>query len=108
MTDSTLSVSREALAQLLDGADTPDLIDVRDRDEFAAGHIPGARNVPLTEVAPLFDDPDSAGPMVFVCESGIRSMQAAQFARIAGLADVRSLDGGTAAWEGELVAASAD
>lgn len=100
--DRQLRVSREELDTLLAGGDRPTLIDVRDRDEFAAGHIPGSKNIPLTELAPLFDDPDSAQPMIFICESGLRSLQAAHFASIAGLRDARSLDGGMADWRNEI------
>ena len=101
MIDPTeLILSPKELDEILAGNDIPALIDVRDRDEFATGHIPGAVNVPLTEIAPLFDDPDRAEPMIFVCESGIRSLQAANFARIAGLSNVRSIDGGMAALRG--------
>lgn len=96
--NSAPNLSQHELAEILAGTDTPALIDVRDKDEFAARHIPGAINVPLTEIAPLFDDPNKAGPMIFICESGIRSLQAANFARIAGLSETRSLEGGMAAW----------
>ncbi|MEM9530916.1 MAG: rhodanese-like domain-containing protein [Pseudomonadota bacterium] len=100
MTDDTvLSLSSDQLADILTGADAPTLIDVRDEDEFAAGHIEGAINVPLTQVAPLFDDPENAKPMIFICQSGVRSLQAANFAKIAGLMQPRSLDGGMAAWK---------
>ena len=103
MTDETrLRMTREELLDVLGRTDRPALIDVRDRDEFATGHIPGATNVPLTELAPLFDDPDAATPMIFVCESGFRSLQAASFARIAGLVDARSVDGGMAGLRTEL------
>ena len=100
MTDDTaLSLSPNQLAELMTGTDIPALIDVRDAHEFKTGHIAGATNVPLTEVAPLFDDPETAKPMIFICQSGVRSLQAANFAKIAGLSHIRSLDGGMTAWE---------
>ena len=96
--DPTLHMSIDELAEELAGPDAPTLIDVREVYEFETGHIDGAKNVPLGEIASLFDDPVSAGPMVFICEAGVRSLHAAQFGRVAGVEDVRSVDGGMAAW----------
>lgn len=101
MADAELSITPKALAALLAAPNPPLLIDVRDPDEFATSCIENARNVPLTDVAPLFDDPANAEPMVFVCESGVRSMQAVQFAKLAGLDAVHSLDGGMIAWDSD-------
>ena len=100
MKDTDLSLSPERFSEIVAGGDFPSLIDVRDRDEFATGQVPGAKNIPLTEIAPLFDDPDNAGPMIFICESGVRSLQAANFAKIAGLSRVHSVEGGMTAWRG--------
>ena len=98
MTDDTaMNLSPDQLAEILAGTDVPTLIDVRDEDEFATGHISGSINVPLTNVAPLFDDPETAEPMIFICESGVRSLQAVNFARLAGLTQIWSVDGGMAA-----------
>ena len=102
MTDpAEICVTPQELAARLASANPPIVIDVRDPEEFAATHIENARNVPLTNVAPLFDDPASAEAMVFVCESGVRSMQAAQFAKLAGLTAVHSLEGGMVAWNSD-------
>ena len=101
MTQETdLQLSVETLAEMLrNDASQVSIIDVRDHDEYQAGHIDGSKNVPLTELAPLFDEPDDSVDMIFVCESGLRSLQAANFARIAGLTRIRSLDGGMSAWK---------
>jgi rhodanese-related sulfurtransferase/transcriptional regulator with XRE-family HTH domain len=75
-----------------------DVVDVREPHEWATGHIPGARLVPLGQ---LRADADAArlGPKVlFVCERGGRSAQAAQLAEARGIPDVYTLDGGTLAW----------
>jgi rhodanese-related sulfurtransferase/transcriptional regulator with XRE-family HTH domain len=75
-----------------------DVVDVRGPHEWATGHLPGARLVPLGQ---LRADPAGAGlgaKVLFVCASGGRSMQAAQLAEGLGVAQVLSLDGGTAAW----------
>ncbi len=75
-----------------------EVIDVRDATEFAAGHLAGARNIPLS----LFKaDPKGsvkAARVLFVCAKGIRSATAASAAEEAGVSHVYSLDGGTSAW----------
>jgi rhodanese-related sulfurtransferase len=76
-----------------------DVVDVRDADEWDAGHLDGARSVPLEQ---LRADPDVAlrhgAPIVFVCAKGLRSLQAAKLAARFGYAQVYHLDGGTRAW----------
>jgi rhodanese-related sulfurtransferase len=86
-------------AQLLQNQEV-DVIDVRDSNEFAAGHVIGARNVPLDA---LRADPDVALPrkdiaLVFVCAKGVRSLTAAKLAERLGYERVYSMDGGTNAW----------
>lgn len=75
-----------------------DVVDVRDRHEWADGHLPGARNVPLHD---LKSDPRGHLPrdrVLFVCARGMRSQTAALAAEAIGLREVYSLDGGTLAW----------
>ncbi len=87
-----------AAADLLSLA-TVDLVDVRDEREFHAGHVPGARNIPLET---LRADPDKFlardKTIVFVCAKGVRSLTAAKLAERLGYANVANLDGGTSAW----------
>ncbi|MET9292514.1 rhodanese-like domain-containing protein [Streptomyces sp. NPDC003077] len=75
------------------------LLDVRAPDEYAEGHIPGAVNVPLEEVAERAAELTArTGPVVYlVCRSGRRSLTAARLLAEHG-ADARSLRGGTLAW----------
>jgi len=76
-----------------------DLVDVRDEREFHAGHVPGARNIPLET---LRADPDKFlshdKTIVFVCAKGVRSLTAAKLAERLGYEHVCNLDGGTSAW----------
>jgi rhodanese-related sulfurtransferase len=46
------------------------LIDVRDRDEFVTGHIPGAKNIPLNELRDRLSEIDKKKKIVTVCLSG--------------------------------------
>lgn len=72
------------------------LVDVREREEYAAGHIPGAVNLPLSELVGREDDirPNT----VLICASGGRSSQAAAYLTAQGKTGLMNLSGGTAAW----------
>ncbi len=88
---------REAEA-LIAGANV-DIVDVREPKEWATGHIPGARLVPLDL---LRAEPEQSLPrdgVLFVCAKGARSQVAAKVAERQGLTDLYSLEGGTKAWE---------
>jgi len=75
------------------------LIDVREPDEFAAGHAAGARNVPLGTLDGAKGLPSNkAVPLVVMCATGARASRAAAQLRKAGHASVHALAGGTAAW----------
>src|SRR5271165_3221767 len=75
-----------------------DVVDVREPHEWATGHVPGARLVPLGRLRADPDGAHLAGKMLFVCERGGRSMHAAQLAESRGIAEVYSLEGGTLGW----------
>lgn len=72
------------------------LIDVREREEYATGHIPGAANLPMSE---LVGREDEIGPnTVLICASGNRSSQAAAYLASQGKDGLMNLSGGTVAW----------
>lgn len=74
------------------------LLDVREDDEWEAGHAPEATHVPMGQVAARLDELPSGEPVVCVCRVGARS--AAVAAELAGAGfDVRNLAGGMLAWE---------
>jgi rhodanese-related sulfurtransferase len=75
------------------------VIDVREDYEWDAGRIPGARHVPLSDVAAQAGTIDRETPVVFVCRVGGRSLMAAHAFRRAGY-DAYNLDGGMLAWAG--------
>jgi rhodanese-related sulfurtransferase/transcriptional regulator with XRE-family HTH domain len=78
-----------------------DIVDVRDPRDWASGHVPGARSLPLDELRKnprAAKDKVGGGKVLFVCARGVRSMSAAQLAEDAGHAEVYSLDGGMLAW----------
>ncbi|MBJ8325344.1 rhodanese-like domain-containing protein [Streptococcus pacificus] len=77
------------------------LIDVRERDEYESGHIPGAQNLPLSELQFSFQTLDKAKDYFIVCQSGSRSLMASQFLDEKGF-HVTNIEGGTSAWQGAL------
>jgi len=77
------------------------IVDVREPNEFKAGHIPNARNVPAGELASRMKDLEKlkAKPVLLVCQSGARSAQTCSALKKAGYAQVVALAGGMAAWQ---------
>ena len=75
------------------------LIDVREADEFASGHIPGAVNAPLSTIAGTALPKDA--PLFLYCLHGARSRQAAGKLRRMGYQSVKSI-GGIARYRGEV------
>ncbi|MFZ5440100.1 MAG: rhodanese-like domain-containing protein [Myxococcota bacterium] len=74
------------------------IVDVRSAEEFAAGHVAGARNIPL-EALPQHVGELRGRPVITVCgKGGGRSERGAAELRALGIRDVRSLCGGTVAW----------
>jgi rhodanese-related sulfurtransferase len=80
--------------------DTYALLDVRERGEYALGHIPGACPLPrgLVEVLAPTLVPWTKVPLVLYCDDGHRSTLAAGTLREMGYQDVRVVDGGIEAW----------
>ena len=73
------------------------LLDVRERNEWKAGHAPGAKNIPLSTLRSRLHELSADESYVAVCRSGARSRGATAQLRAAGL-DAVNLKGGMAAW----------
>lgn len=73
------------------------VLDVREPDEWAAGHVPGAVHVPLGELPDRADLVPSSGPVLVVCAVGGRSARATAFLARQGT-DAVNLAGGMHAW----------
>lgn len=75
------------------------LIDVSEPAEYAAGHVAGARSVPLGSLETSKNLPSNKElPLVLVCASGARSSRAATTLRKLGFTNAHVLTGGLAAW----------
>lgn len=73
------------------------VVDVREADEYAAGHVPGAILVPLSELEARVDDIPDDRPVLVICKSGGRSARACGYLAPLGR-DVTNVAGGTMAW----------
>ncbi len=81
------------------------VLDVREPEEYAGGHVPGAVNLPQAELAARLDEVPRDRPLLLVCRSGARSQRAAQFLRQVGFEQVMNVRGGTEAWQRAAVMA---
>ena len=77
------------------------VIDVCEPGEYAAGHIVGARNVPLAQLEAQLPNvvKNKATPVILVCQAGARSGRALGLARKLGYENAQSLAGGLKAWQ---------
>jgi rhodanese-related sulfurtransferase len=91
----------ESLQTARGSAAGPVIVDVRGRDEYAAGHIKGAINIPLAELSERLDEIPADRPVVTYCmmqhRGQSRGERAAAFLQEKGH-EVRVLDGGLPAW----------
>jgi rhodanese-related sulfurtransferase len=89
-TDAVLLINREKAV----------VVDVCGVDEFKAGHIAGAKSLPLGELESGLAGvvKNKATPVILVCASGMRSKRAVAIAKKLGYENAHSLAGGLGAW----------
>ena len=77
------------------------VLDVREDKEFAAGHIPKAKHIPLSQLAGRIKELDKykSRPILITCRSGQRSARACGMLKKAGFETVYNQAGGIIAWE---------
>jgi rhodanese-related sulfurtransferase len=93
------AVSAEQLSQMRGGAHGPVVVDVRDREEYQAFHLPGSVSMPLDTLEKRLRDLPRGREIVLVCHSGHQSPIAARVLHALGRSDLKRLDGGVVAWQ---------
>lgn len=83
------------------------MLDVREADEWAAGHAPTARHLPMSELASRLDDVPADEPLYVVCRSGGRSAKVVAYLAGQGYPAV-NVEGGMQAWSAQGRALVAD
>lgn len=78
--------------------DEAQLIDVREPDEYAAGHAQHAINIPMSEFAQRVGEVDSNRDVYVICLSGGRSARVCEYLDAHDIACI-NVEGGTSAWE---------
>jgi phage shock protein E len=90
--DTNKPTTAELISLIKDGAV---LIDVRNPDEYAAGHVANSTNIPLGEVPMRSEEFQFEKPVVVFCRSGVRSLQAKMMLNQMGIENI--VNGG--GWE---------
>jgi len=93
-------IGQQQLVTRINSGQAPALIDVRTPEEFRAGHIPGAINIPLQEFEQRFDELSAYKDReaVLYCESGMRASHGGGWLESRGFHQLRYLDGHMGAW----------
>jgi len=93
---SAPEITVDALEETLAGGLVP-LVDVRQPEEYEAGHVPGAKLIPLADVVARVREIPTEGPVYVICHTGSRSQRAADYYRNMGI-EAYNIAGGTQAW----------
>jgi glyoxylase-like metal-dependent hydrolase (beta-lactamase superfamily II)/rhodanese-related sulfurtransferase len=98
MLTSAPAVETAGIEVVAERASDAILLDVREPEEYRAGHVPGATNLPQADLATRLEELPRDRPLLVICQVGMRSLRCSQFLRQAGFSRVTSVTGGTSAW----------
>ncbi len=96
-------VSPEEVKAQLDNGQRPVLLDVREREEFREGYVPGAVSLPRGFLEMRIEEvvPDKDTPVIAYCAGGTRSLLAGRILKELGYSHVVSMRGGFTAWKNQ-------
>lgn len=100
--NGSAEIGVKQLADRLARKDKFVLIDVRERNEWDIARIPGARLLPLSEIAERAHELDTADDIVVHCKSGVRSQKAIGLLKQMGFRKLTNVKGGILAWSDEI------
>lgn len=95
---ATIEASAQEVKERIAAGEPVLLLDVREPFETAGGIVPGARLIPLGQLAQRWKEVAEANEVVCYCAAGVRSLQAAQLLRDNGVFNATSLVGGISEW----------
>ena len=88
--------------EFIEGYRKAQLIDVREPNEYEAGHILGARNIPMSQLKNRLKEIRPDKPVYLYCQSGLRSGRAAQLLHKKGYKELYHLKNGFKEWTGKI------
>ncbi len=98
-------VSGYGLAKLQENDPATVVLDIRDPADWAAGHVPGAINIPIDQLIQRLDEvPDRDTPLVIACDQGLRANGAARILKDSGWRKLYTLIDGMEAYKGQIEA----
>ncbi|KUO50283.1 MAG: hypothetical protein APF76_11270 [Desulfitibacter sp. BRH_c19] len=96
--NKVVSINSQQARDLIESEPNLIILDVREPHEFQGGHIPGAILIPLGILQEHLDTLNPDSPILLVCRSGNRSMQAARILVDEGFTNLYNLSGGMLEW----------
>ncbi len=75
------------------------ILDVRQPEEYANGHVPGAKLLPLSDLEARIEEVPADQAVFVICRSGNRSKTASELLAAKGKHDIRNVEGGMVAWQ---------
>ncbi|MCX7569005.1 rhodanese-like domain-containing protein [Tumebacillus sp. DT12] len=101
--DGIQQIDQEELQQLLKEKEGKiKFIDVREPEEYNAGHIPNVPLIPMNSIPQRLDELDKDEEYVFICRSGNRSHMVSRFLKQQGFEKVTNFNGGMLSWRGDV------
>jgi len=96
-------VSGYGIRKITENDTSTRVLDIRERVDWLAGHIPGALNIPIDSLTDKLNElPDKRSPLVIACDQGLRASGAAKILWDAGYRKLYTLIDGMEAYKGEL------
>jgi sulfur-carrier protein adenylyltransferase/sulfurtransferase len=99
---NNMEITVKELAERLTRGETPLLLDVREPNEWSAGHLNNAKHIPMRQIPTQIDSLPKEQEIVVYCRSGSRSANVQQYLLHNGFTKVKNLAGGLIAWAREV------